>query len=339
MRQAVMTSPGRIELREVPSPSAGAGEVLLRVRVIGVCGSDVHVWHGRHPYTSYPVVQGHEFCATVEAAGEGAGDLRAGMKVTALPQVACGRCRPCRRGDEHICEALKVEGFQAPGVAQELFVAPSERVVPLPESFSDEQGALVEPAAVGVHAAARAGELDGRRVLVMGAGPIGNLTAQAARAAGADVLVGDLSDRRLEAARACGIERTFNAGSRPAPEAVGEAFGVSGADAAFECAGSAASVNAAIASLAKGGRMVVVAVFGERPPTDLGLVQDRELTLAGSLMYRKADYTRAVEMIAGGAIATDPLVGPHFALADYASAYRFIEESGPEAMKVFIDVG
>ncbi len=118
MRQAIMTAPGIIELRDIPAPSPGPEEVLLRIQRIGVCGSDVHVYHGRHPYTSYPVVQGHEFSAVVEAAGAKATGIEPGTKVTAMPQMVCGQCRPCRRGDYHICDALKVQGFQAPGQAQ-----------------------------------------------------------------------------------------------------------------------------------------------------------------------------------------------------------------------------
>ena len=338
MRQAVMTAPGQIEFRDVPAPPAGPGEVLLRVRRIGVCGSDVHVYHGRHPYTSYPVVQGHEFCGVVEATGEGVCGVAVGAKATALPQVVCGGCGPCRRGDYHICDDLKVEGFQAPGVAQELFAAPADRVVPLPEGFSLEQGALVEPAAVAFHAVARAGDLDGANVVVLGAGPIGNLTAQAARAAGARVLAGDLSEHRLAVARSCGIEDVFDAGGTALPDAAGEAFGGDGFDVAFECAAAAGAVNALIEGIHKGGRIVLVGVFAERPAVDLGLIQDRELTLTGTLMYRKGDYERAVEAIAAGEIATGPLISRHFAFEDYAEAYRFIDSAGAGAMKVFIDL-
>ena len=154
-----MTSPGVIEFRDVPEPEAGPGEVLLRIRRIGVCGSDVHVNHGKHPFTTYPVVQGHEFSAEVEATGEGVEGLTIGSRATATPQVVCGECGPCLRGDYHICDHLKVQGFQAPGVAQDLFVTRIDKLVPLPDDFTHEQGALVEPTAVAVHATARAGDV------------------------------------------------------------------------------------------------------------------------------------------------------------------------------------
>ena len=115
MRQAVMTSPGVIEHREVAEPSAGPGQVLLRIKRIGVCGSDVHVNHGKHPFTSYPVVQGHEFSAVVEAVGDGVENITTGSKATATPQVVCGECGPCERGDSHICDDLKVQRFSGAG--------------------------------------------------------------------------------------------------------------------------------------------------------------------------------------------------------------------------------
>ena len=149
MRQATMTAPGTIEFDEVPAPPAAPGTVRLRVQRIGVCGSDVHVYHGKHPFTPYPVVQGHEFSAVVEAVGSGVTGIAVGDRVTATPQEVCGSCRPCLRGDYHICDSLKVRGFQAPGCAQDLFVTEADKVVPLPSTFSFEQGAFVEPVVSG----------------------------------------------------------------------------------------------------------------------------------------------------------------------------------------------
>ena len=338
MRQAIMTAPGAIEFRDVGCPSPGPGEALIRVKRIGICGSDVHVYHGRHPFTSYPVVQGHEFSGVVEAVGPGVEGLGLGTKATALPQLTCGRCRPCGRGDWHICEDLKVRGFQAEGAAQDLYVTQADMVVPLPEEFTFDQGALVEPAAVAARAVGRPGDLAGANVVVLGAGPIGNLTAQMARAAGAKVLITDLSDYRLEVAGRCGIECVSNATSEPLAEAAGRAFAGEGFDIAFECAGAAEAIGAAIASVGKGGTIVIVGVFSDPPAVNLAGVQEWELTLRGTLMYQRGDYLQAVEAIAAGRIITDPLISKHFDFADYLQAYRYVERSGPEAMKVLIDL-
>ena len=338
MKQAVMTAPGKIEFRAADPPAPGAGEVLLRIKRIGICGSDLHVYHGRHPYTSYPVIQGHEFAAVVEAVGAGVTSLEPGQKVTAMPQIVCGSCLQCRRGDYHICERLKVQGFQADGVAQELFVTAVDKIILLPDSFSFEQGALVEPASVAVHAVGRAGPLAGRNVVVLGAGPIGNLVAQVARAAAEDVLITDLSDFRLDVARRCGIRHVSNAAAEPLSEAAGRAFGADGFDVALDCAGCEETISAAVENINKGGTIVVVGVFGEKPAVDLGLCQDRELTLTGTLMYKKEDYQQAVAAIAAGSIAAEPLISRHFDFEEYLQAYEHIDQAGPETMKVFIDL-
>lgn len=338
MKRATMTAPGRIEIDEAPAPTPSTGEVLLRIRRIGVCGSDIHVFHGKHPYTSYPVIQGHEFSGVIEAVGPGVEGLAVGDKVTALPQVVCGTCGPCRRGDEHICDALRVQGFQAPGCAQELWVTAAHKIVKLPPEFSFEQGALVEPVSVAVHAIARAGDLSGRRAVVLGAGPIGNLVAQAARASGADVLITDLSEHRLEIARRCGLTATSNPSREPLRAAVQRVFGAQGFDVAFECVGVEATLTDAVENIAKGGMLIIVGVFGDKPRVDFGLVQDRELSIKGTLMYQRPDYEQAVAWIASGAIATEPLMSKHFAFDDYLEAYRYIDQQRDQTMKVFIDV-
>jgi len=338
MRQAVMTSPGIIDFGDVPQPRPGGGEVLLRVKRIGICGSDVHVNHGLHPFTSYPVVQGHEFSGVVEEVGEGVTGFLPGDKATAMPQMVCGRCRPCLRGDYHICDSLKVQGFQAPGCAQELFIISAQKTVRLPDGFTFEQGAIVEPAAVAVHAVSRAGEVSGKNVVVIGAGPIGNLVAQTARADGADVLVTDLSDFRLGIARQCRIPHTSNPRDEELGQAAERVFGTDGFGIALECVGAEATLSAAIDSIGKGGTIVVVGVFGEKPRVAIGLVQDRELMLIGTLMYRYQDYERAVSLISSGNVITAPLETRHFPFEKYADAYRFIDEHRAESMKIFIDV-
>lgn len=339
MRQAIMTAPGAIEFREVPAPRTGPGEVLLRIQRIGVCGSDVHVYHGRHPFTSYPVVQGHEFSAVIEAVGEGVTGLRAGMKATAMPQEVCGQCRPCRTGRYNVCEKLKVLGFQAPGVAQELFAIPAGKVVPLPDAFTHEQGAFVEPVAVAAHASSRAGDLAGKNVVVLGAGTIGNFTAQACRCRGAgQVLICDLSDYRLDIARQVGLSAVSNASTEPLAEASRRVFGLDGFDLALEAAGSEQALNQAIAAIGKGGTIVVLGVFGSPPKVDMARAGEHELSLVGTLMYRREDYLQAVEWIASGQVLTRPLESKHFPFAQYDAAYKFIDAQGVRCAKVFIDL-
>jgi L-iditol 2-dehydrogenase/threonine 3-dehydrogenase len=339
MRQAIMSEPGRIEFRDVADPRPGPREILLRVKRIGVCGTDIHVNHGRHPFTSYPVIQGHEFSAVVEAVGEGAEYVRPGMKATARPQIVCGQCRPCRRGDYHICDYLKVAGFQAPGCAQDLFVTTVDKIVPLPDSLTFEQGALVEPTAVAVHSTGRGGDLTGKNVVVLGAGTIGNLVAQVARCRGArKVLITDLSDFRLDIAKTCGVTAVSNAEKESLAAASERTFGHEGFDVAFEAVGVEATMDAAVDTIQKGGTIVVLGVFGEKPRIDMSVVGDRELSLIGTLMYKHEDYMKAVGLIADGDVITGPIVTRHFPFEEYPAAYRFVDEQGDRTMKVMIDV-
>jgi L-iditol 2-dehydrogenase/threonine 3-dehydrogenase len=339
MRQAEMIHPGEIVFKDIPAPVPGDNEVLLRIQRIGVCGSDIHVWHGKHPFTPYPVVQGHEFSAIVESVGRNVRKVRKGMRATARPQIVCGTCGPCKRGDYHVCQNLRVQGFQAPGCAQDLFVVPEDRLVVFPDSMSHEQGALIEPSSVGAHSTRRAGTLENKNVVVTGAGTIGNLVAQFVQARGAaKVMITDISDFRLEIAKACGIRYTANVTSEPFEEAAKRVFGDEGFQAGFEAAGVPSTIEDLIKYIEKGSEIIILGVFEENPRINMGFVGEHELKLIGSLMYRHEDYEEAVEYISKGKIITEPLVTKHFPFESYSEAYAFIEEKGDRTMKVMIDL-
>lgn len=339
MLQAVMTQPGKIEIHEVDKPAPKAGEALIRVRRIGVCGSDIHVYHGTHPYTGYPVVQGHEVGGTVAELGAGVSGFAIGDTVVFMPQVTCGTCYPCRHGMYHICDNLKVMGFQTGGAAQEYFAVPAEMVLKLPPALSLDEAALIEPISVAAHALARYGSVAGKKVVVLGAGTIGNLVAQVAQASGAEkVLITDVSDYKLDKARECGIAAAVNPTRVSLGEAILENFGPAKADVILECVGVQETITQAVSLARKGSVIVVVGVFGKKPQVDLGLVQDRELSLVGTLMYRKADFERAIELAAAGKLALKPLVTQRFAFRDYLQAYQAIESSAGRYMKVMIDL-
>jgi len=339
MKQVRLAEPEKVILEDVPRPKPGPGEVLIKISRIGVCGSDIHAFYGKHPYISCPIVQGHEFSGTVTEWGEGVTEFKKGDRVTVMPQLVCGRCYPCTHGRYNICNELKVIGCQATGAAREYLAVPANLVIKLPEGMSDDHGAMVEPAAVGVHAVRRLGSVEGLNLLVMGAGTIGNMTAQAALGLGArSVLITDLSDYRLEVARNCGIDFTVNVSAEPLEAALERFFGPDRADAVIECVGVQQTMEEAIALSRKGSDIIVVGVFAEKPSVDLGLVQDKELRLIGSLMYMEEDYRTAIELIQKGRISLDPLITRHFPLEEYFQAYRFIEEAHDRSMKVLIDL-
>lgn len=340
MRQAIMVSPGVIDFREVPEPRQLAGnEVLLRIKKIGICGSDIHVYHGKHPATPYPVVQGHEYSAVVEAVGEHVVRVMPGMRATARPQLVCGECRPCKRGQYNACQKLKVQGFQAPGVAQDLFVVTEDRVVTFPDSMSFEQGALIEPAAVGAHSTSRVTGLKGKNVVVAGAGTIGNLVAQFAKARGAErVLITDVSEYRLIIARQCGINGTLNIKETSFASGIRSFFGHEGFQVGFEAAGVQESLDVLVQHVEKGGEIVILGVFANNPVVNMFYLGEHELTVYGSMMYRHEDYEAAVEMIASGKIVTTPLLSRTFPFEKYADAYKYIDKQADKSMKVMMEL-
>jgi 2-desacetyl-2-hydroxyethyl bacteriochlorophyllide A dehydrogenase len=340
MRQAIMISPGVIEHREIPEPGQmKENEVLLRIKRIGVCGSDIHVFHGKHPATPYPVVQGHEYSAIVEATGTKVTKVKPGMRVTARPQLVCGECGPCKRGQYNACQKLKVQGFQAPGVAQDLFVVPEERIVVFPDSMTLEQGAMIEPAAVGAHSTNRVPVLKGKNVVVAGAGTIGNLVAQFAKARGAaKVLITDISDYRLDIARQCGIDATLNVKTTSFEEGIKSFFGNEGLQIGFEAAGVQSSLDVLMQFVEKGGAVVILGVYSQNPVVNMFYLGEHELNVFGSMMYRQEDYEAAVEMISSGKIITKPLLTTSFPFNKYLDAYKYIEEQGEKSMKVMIEL-
>ena len=336
MIQAIMNRPGELTFRDVPVPAVAPHQIKVRMKRIGVCGSDVHVFHGRHPYTSYPVVQGHEVSAMVVEVGAEVGGFAPGDKVTIQPQVVCGRCHPCTHGMYNACEELKVMGFQTTGMASEYFVTEAAKALRLPDTMSYEQGAMIEPLAVAVHAVRRCGDVTGRKIVVLGGGPIGNLVAQAARARGAaDVLLSEPSAYRLETASRCGI-KVVNPSRENLLDRIIATFGPDKADAIFECVGMDATLKQAIDCARKGSDIVVVGVFADLAAINVGFVQDHELRLIGTAMYRVEDYLEAIELAAAGLVRLDALITHTVRFPDYLQAYRIIEEQKDKAMKVMV---
>ncbi len=345
MKQQVMTRPAKnggeaeIIFRDVEIPKPGAGEVLIKIKRIGICGSDIHVYYGEHKGTGYPVTQGHEVSGQVVETGEGVVGLEAGHKVTIEPQVVCGKCYPCRHGKYNLCEELKVMGFQTTGAASEYFCVDQEKVTRLPDTMSYDDGAMIEPLAVTVHAARRFEEISGAKVAVLGCGPIGILLAQTCKALGAEkVMVTDVSDRRLELARQCGVDFAVNTREREFGEAMAACFGPDKADVIYDCAGNNVTINQAIGSARKGSKLVLVAVFAEMAKADLFTLNDHELDLDTTMMYRHEDYVEAIRLVEEGKIKLQPLQSMHFPFERYLEAYQYIEANKETSMKVLIDV-
>ena len=289
--------------------------------------------------TSYPVTQGHEVSGQAAAVGEGVAAFVPGQKVTIEPQVVCGKCYPCRHGKYNLCEELKVMGFQTTGTASEYFCGDQGKVTPLPKEMSYDDGAMIEPLAVTVHAARRFAELQGAKAAILGCGPIGILLAQSAKALGAaQVLITDISTPRLELAKACGVDFAVNTKEHGFGEALAECFGPDKADVIYDCAGNDTTMGQAIRHARKGSTIILVAVYAGMANVDLAVLNDHELDLNTSMMYRHEDYLEAIRLVNEGKVRLEPLMSRHFPFRDYLAAYQYIDANRETTMKVLIDV-
>lgn len=334
-----MTKPGEIIFQEVPIPEQKSNEVLVKIMRIGICGSDIHVYHGEHPFTSYPVTQGHEVSGEIAAVGCDVTGLSVGQKVTIEPQVYCGSCHPCRHGKYNLCEKLKVMGFQTTGTASEYFAVDASKVTPIPQDMSFEEGAMIEPLAVAVHGVKQVGDVAGMNIAVIGAGPIGNLVAQTARGMGAaKVMITDISDWRLDKAKECGIDVCVNTKNKDFGEALVETFGPDKADVIYDCAGNNTTMGQAVKYARKGSIIVLVAVFKGMATVDLAVANDHELDIRSTMMYRHEDYVDAIRLVQEGKVLLRPLISQTFAFKDYLKAYKYIDENSETTMKVIVNV-
>ncbi len=341
MRRARLLEQGHLVLEDAPAPMPGRDEVRVAVHACGVCGSDLHHYHGRHPFNRYPVVPGHEFSGHVDAVGAGVTAWQPGQRVSVEPNLACGRCEPCREGRYNICESLVVLGGQTDGAMAEYIVVPADKVVPIPDTMAYDIAALIEPTAVAVHAVRRL-SLDGlQRLLVIGVGTIGLQVVQAARAFGVpEVVATDLRQARLDRAAQMGATQVVNVAKEPLAEWMQRMYGRSNPmDAAIECVGAGdETLNGAIAALKKGRRLVVVGVWGARPPLQIGLVQRHELEVVGTLMYTMADFTLARDMLSDGRILGQPLITARYPLERVTEAFAVADGDPDRSLKTMIMV-
>jgi len=339
MIQEIMYKPKELKFRKIPVPEVTAGKVKIEIKKIGICGSDIHVFHGKHPFTPYPVTSGHEVSGEITELGEGVTGFRVGQRVVIEPQVVCGTCYPCRHGKYNLCENLKVMGFQTTGTASEYFAVDASKVTALPENLTYNEGAMIEPLAVTVHAGKRYADIKGAKVAILGAGPIGILLSQAVKALGAEsVLITDISDVRLELAKSVGADFTANTRTKDFGEAMVEAFGEDKADVIYDCAGNDITMGQAIKYARKGSTIILVAVFAKMATVDLAVLNDHELDLNTTMMYRHEDYVDAIRFVSEGKIQLKPLMSKHFAFKDYQAAYEYIDNNRETTMKVIVDV-
>jgi L-iditol 2-dehydrogenase len=336
IRQAFVPGIGRVEYRDIEIADPGPGEVLIRPARIGICGSDVHVFKGEHPIVAPPLVQGHEVSGTVVALGPGVDVLAPGDTVAIEPAIGCGACDRCALGLMAQCRHLHFIGGDLDGPAGEVYVVASSQLLRLAPTTRLDDAAMTEPLACAVHAVRRAGSVSGQEVLVTGGGPIGALVAQVSLVQGArQVVVSDPMDGRRRVLEACDIE-TFD--PRHGLDRLPDRFGGRRIGVAFECSGTERGLADCLAFLARGGCLVVVAVYAEPPRADMVAVQDHELDVHGSLMYTWDDFREAGRLIDDKLVCLAPLQTHHVPFERWADGYQLLDDPSAGAMKVLVDV-
>jgi L-iditol 2-dehydrogenase len=341
MKQAILREPKKFEILDAPKPVCGEKQALIRVRAVGICGSDIHAYFGKHPFISCPIVMGHEAAGEIVELGAKTSGLKVGDRVVLRPQHVCGTCLQCTSGRYNICEQLKVLGCQEAGASSEFYAADADLFYKIPDDADFKTGTLIEPLAVGVHAVKRGAPLgvEGKRVLVIGAGTIGNVIAQSARAFGAKgVIITDLSEFKLDLAKKCGLENAVNVAKTDLGAYMAEKFGPDGADVIFECTASEAGVNQALDLARKGVSIVIVGVYGSKVNVNMGNVQDREYSLVGTIMYLHEDYVDAVRMLGDKKVDLKTLITNEFPFEKSAEAYAYIDANRDNVQKVILTV-
>lgn len=334
MRASVLVSQGRIELQERPVPEPAADEVLIQVGSVGVCGSDVHYYrHGRigDMVVESPLVLGHEVGGTIVAAGRDVPEGRVGQRVAIEPQRPCRRCRHCKTGRYNLCPHM--EFYATPpvdGAFCDYVTAPHDFAHAVPDVLSDAAVALLEPLAVGLWACGKGRVGPGDSVLVAGAGPIGAMVAQAARACGAtDVVVSDLVASRRERITGFGATRALD------PVADAEELAALRVDAFVDCSGATPAVLSGIAAVRGGGAVVLVGLGAEQMPIPVQHLMNNEITLTG--VFRYVDmWPRAIELAATGRVDLDSMVTARYDLDHVEEALT--SDDDPLSMKAVVDL-
>lgn len=336
VRQVVVNSLDDVQLETVPRPVPGPGEVLVEPTLVGICGSDLHAARGVHPFIALPYRPGHEVVGRVAGTGDGVEGLPVGTRVVLEPNLACGVCAPCREGRYNICDVLDVIGCQTPGGLTDAFAVPAHRLHVLPDDLDDATAVLVEPLSTPLRAIRRAGDLRGKRVVVLGAGPIGLFILLGALRAGAAAVVSlDLVASKRDRAKRLGASGTVDAAAADAVAQARELLG-GAADVVFDGVSRESSVRQGVDLLRKGGRLLTVGVAAGTTPVPLDLVQDRELELLGCLMFVREDVQEAIAMLREGAVPVADVVTATFDVEDAAAAYA--ASADPEQVKVVVRV-
>lgn len=335
MKAAYYTGSKRFSIESARPAGPGQGHVQVRVSYCGICGTDLHVFHGgMDQRVGTHRVIGHEMSGTIAAIGEKVAGLKIGDPVVVRPLWACGDCPACRRGHAHICQNLKFLGLDTDGAFQQIWTVPAHTIHKIPAGISLKHAALIEPVAVACHDVRRSRLAAGEDVLVIGAGPIGILIAMVAKSAGAAVTVSEVNPHRLQLAQSLGFT-TANPQQVDVAEQIYAQTADKGADVIFEVSGTQAGVDTMTEAAATRCRIVMVAIHGRKPTVDLFKFFWREIELLGARVYEPQDFDQAIEMLAAGAIDCTAIITDVRPLEQITAAFEALSGDA-QAMKSLI---
>lgn len=342
MRKLILEAPYTMRMTEAPIPEPAAQQVRIRVRRLGVCGSDPTIYKGLHPYVTFPVVLGHEISGIIDAVGEGVSPDRIGQRVTVIPHLVCGHCDACKNEIYNFCEELKCTGAEADGANCDYFCIDSKMVLEIPETMTLDDAALVEPACVAYHGAKRGHIQKGEKVLIIGAGPIGVFCMQSCFALGAgDVYMADMDAERLGLAKELGATGVIDVSKEDLATSLQKLAGsAKNIDVFYDCVGEKGIVLNNILSLARrGSRIVVIGVLQKEYMIPLlpDFVQ-HELSLSGTTMYVPQDYRDMIDLMGCGVVRTAGMVSHHITLEQFPELLDNIVNRRIKTFKVIIDV-
>ena len=332
MKAVRITAASQMEVAEVEKPSFGAGEVLVKIKYVGFCGSDLNTFLGRNPMVKLPVVPGHEVGAVIEAVGEGVpATLVKGMSVTVNPYTACGKCASCRNGRVNACEHNETLGVQRNGAMCKYVVLPWEKIIPA-EGITPRDCALIEPMSVGFHAVSRGQVTDNDTVMVIGCGMIGMGAIVRAALRGATVVAVDLDDEKLALARRVGAHHTINSKTENVHERLAEITGGMGPDVVIEAVGSPATYVMAVDEVAFTGRVVCIGYAKSEVAFQTKYFVQKELDIRGSRNALPEDFRAVIRYMQHGDCPKEELISK---VAKPETALQAMEEWAAAPAKVF----
>ncbi len=336
MRAVVTQAPKVMEVVEKPEPTAAPGQALISVEVVGICGSDLHLYLGDHPYATYPQTQGHEFSGTIVAFGAGyTGPLKIGERVAVEPLLPCGTCYPCRHGRPNCCTHLAVLGAHVPGALTDLIAVPVETLYPTGD-LDEELAALVEPISIGLQAVFRGNVIADDNVVIFGAGPIGQAVLLACKDRNARVLVVDKLASRLELATRLGADRVMSADDKLA-EIINDWTQGDGPSIIFEATGVPAVIRTAVDLVASAGRIVIIGLSNQEVSIPVIEFTRKEMTILGSRNNANI-FGEAVALVQRNQDRARQLITHRFTLEETPQALEFALHHPTEAEKVLIHV-